>query len=87
MRTKSSWVVLGVVLLAVLAVGVVSGAAYQPTRVVGGVGEAGRFQVITDRNVSPAFLVDTASGQVWTRTGEAGAQVTWKELLAAPATR
>jgi len=84
MRTKSSWVVTGVVLLALAAV--VSGAAYQPARLVGA-GEAGRFQVITDRNVTPAYLVDTASGRVWARAGEAGAEVTWKEMLAAPAGR
>jgi hypothetical protein len=40
-----------------------------------------RYQVVTDKNIQPAYLLDTTTGQVWERAGGAG-NSTWKEFVA-----
>ncbi len=64
-------------ILAVVAVVTLTGSANQPAAQVPAVA---RYQVVTDKNIQPAYLLDTTTGQVWERAGGA-ANSTWKECV------
>jgi hypothetical protein len=86
MQPKPLLIAAALTVLGLLAFSLRPGTASQPANAdMAAATEVGRFHVITDRNIAPAFLIDTTTGQVWERTaGAGGAASTWKEVVAAP---
>jgi hypothetical protein len=86
MQPKPLLIAAALAVLGLVAFGLRPGTASQPANAgMAAAAEVGRFHLVTDKNISPAFLLDTTTGQVWERTaGAGGATSTWKEVLAAP---
>ncbi|HEY2784883.1 MAG TPA: hypothetical protein VGJ05_07905 [Fimbriiglobus sp.] len=86
MRRRDSFILAFLVLLSLAAVGTLVGSAAQPGDPRGAVGhEVGRYQVITDKNIQPVFLVDSTTGKVWEReAGVGGLPSTWRQFITPP---
>jgi hypothetical protein len=66
MQPKPLLIAAALTVLGLLAFSLRPGTASQPANAgMAAANEVGRFHVITDRNIAPAFLLDTTTGQVW----------------------